>query len=196
MLLGLTDYDWDGYRSLIEKSAENWCRRIMAEGLSTTHHYVPLYALWTAFELVAKLTSVILSEAKNPPSDRNEDYPTDDQHDTTENIFPSQLYSAAQTLAKHLSLEANRPHLTPQDAAFLTLTSLRSNHWSPKLALETTEFNPAWITLLCKTQRYDGSWAGEPLYGTPTRGEFAAWYGSRSVTTAFCYHALKTYLAI
>jgi hypothetical protein len=52
-------------------------------------------------------------------------------------------------------------------------------------------FRVEWLTKLFKSQRYDGSWLAEPLFGTPTRGELATWYASSSVTTGFCYHALK-----
>jgi hypothetical protein len=167
LLLGLIDYDWPAYRELIERSALNWCERVIAEGLAATHHYVPLYALWTAFTLITKLGHKPLPEA----------------------LFAS-LNQTNQMLAERLNLEANRPYLSPQDAAFLILACLERR--SPKLAVDSS-FNPDWINLLCKSQRYDGSWAGEPLFGTPTRGELAAWYSSRSVTTAFCYHALKRY---
>ncbi|HXV97861.1 MAG TPA: hypothetical protein VEC93_05510, partial [Anaerolineae bacterium] len=175
VLLGLIDYDWAGYCDLIEKSAKNWCERLIANSLGATLHYVPLYSLWTAFELIIKLSSQSIPAA-----------------------LRDKLDQTVSRLAEVLTNEAKRPNLTPQDAAFLILACLRFEqmelNWRPKLALDTyPTFNPDWITLLCKTQRYDGSWADEPLYGTPTRGELATWYSSRSVTTAFCYAALKTY---
>lgn len=105
--------------------------------------------------------------------------------------FLDDLPQLIQTLINLVTVEASRAHLTPQDAAFLILASL-SPAWpesTPSL------FKPEWVTLLGKSQRYDGSWAAEPLYGTPTRGELAAWYSSRTVTTAFCCHALKTFSA-
>jgi hypothetical protein len=52
-------------------------------------------------------------------------------------------------------------------------------------------FSRGWVTLILKQQRYDGSWPGEPLFVTPTRGELAAWYSSATVTTAYCYQALR-----
>jgi len=79
---------------------------------------------------------------------------------------------------------------TPQGAAFLTLICLSPNASTDLRAL----FAPRWIDLILKPQRYDGSWAGEPLFITPTRGDVAAWYSSHSVTTAYCYHALKTFV--
>jgi hypothetical protein len=171
VLLGLLAFAAPGYRELIEKSARQWCERIISQGLSANRHYVSLYALWTAFELLAQL------------------------HDRIGVAdIQVQLDLARQTLLGQLSIEANRPHLTPQDAAFLSLACFCLEQRSPKLALTTEAsalFKPDWTTLLCKSQRYDGSWAAEPLYGTPTRGELAAWYSSRSVTTAFCYHALR-----
>jgi hypothetical protein len=116
-----------------------------------------------AFELVAKLAAGSLRE--------------------TLSELPGQ---ATQTLTERLEIETKRASITPQNAALLTLTCLSEGCPHPL-------FKPGWITRLGKTQRYDGSWAGEPLFGTPTRGEVAAWYTSRSVTTAYCYHALKTY---
>lgn len=193
VLLGLMDYDAAGHRGLIEKSAESWSERVISQGLGATHHYVPLYALWTAFELIFKLNEHCFrvrsgaSEAKCP------------QSDMSENGLRHFLNLATQTLTQCLVIETQRPSLTPQDAAFLTLACLRLEqmrlNWSPEFTLDSVmpALDPDWITLLCKSQRYDGSWAGEPLFGTPTRGEFAAWYSSRSVTTAFCYHALKVY---
>ena len=53
-------------------------------------------------------------------------------------------------------------------------------------------FNPRWNTILFKTQRADGSWQGEPFFFVPNRGEIVTWYASNTLTTAFCYHALKT----
>lgn len=164
VLLGLLAFDTAIYRPLIESSARQWSQGWQKRGLGATHHYVPLYALGNALELVAQLKTL---------------------------DFLDDLPQLSQTLTDHLSLEARRAYLTPQDAAFLTLASL-SPAWpesSPSL------FNREWVTWLCKSQRYDGSWDAEPLYGTPTRGEFAAWYSSGTVTTAFCYHALKTFSA-
>ncbi|MCQ3975364.1 MAG: hypothetical protein DPW09_18120 [Anaerolineae bacterium] len=171
VLLGLLAFDPVGYYELIEKSVRQWCERIISQGLSANRHYVSLYALWTAFELLAQL------HRRTGLAD-----------------IQAQLDLAGQTLLEQLSIEANRPYLTPQDAAFLSLACLCLEQRSPKLALATEAsalFKPEWTALLCKSQRYDGSWAAEPLYGTPTRGELAAWYSSRPVTTAFCYHALR-----
>lgn len=164
VLLGLLAFDAITYGPLIESSARQWSQAWQKRGLGATHHYVPLYSLWNALELVAPLKTF----------------------DVLDN-----LPQLTQTLANHLIMEARRAHLTPQEAAFLILASL-SPAWTE---LTPSLFRPEWVTLLCKSQRYDGSWAAEPLYGTPTRGELAAWYSSRTVTTAFCYHALKTFSA-
>jgi hypothetical protein len=166
LLLGLITYDWPGYAGLVEKSALNLFQRWLKKGLGATLHYVPLYSVWVAFELIFEL-------AAKPISIR----------------LQNTLAQAAQTLAEQLAGETKRPRLTPQEAAFLTLSCF-SGGWPDSVE---PLFKPEWITLLAKSQRYDGSWAGEPLFGTPTRGELATWYSSRSVTTAFCYHALKTY---
>ncbi|MEW5958794.1 MAG: hypothetical protein AB1801_13760 [Chloroflexota bacterium] len=168
VLLGLIAYDFGGYRSLIEHSARNVLGRLAAQSLNANRHYVPLYALWIGFELVAKIAGSPLGT-----------------------ILAGQLEQAAQRLAHHLAAETRRSSCSPQEAALLTLACLSTGAPGPAKEL----FNPRWITILCKTQRYDGSWAAEPLFGTPTRGEFAAWYSSRSVTTAYGYHALKSYRA-
>jgi hypothetical protein len=91
---------------------------------------------------------------------------------------------AREILTERLRLEARHAD-TPQTAALLLLTRREA-------AGSAAMFDPGWISLILKRQRYDGSWAAEPLYVTPTRGEGAAWYASRTVTTAFCYRALKT----
>ena len=166
LLLGLIDYDWEGYRELIEKAAWNMCEQLLARGLSAASHYVPPYSLWTTFHLISWLTARPISP-----------------------LLQAKLQATAQALIGPLRLEARQYHLSPQTAAFLTLTCLSTNAAAQLKPL----FEPAWITLLCKQQRYDGSWPAEALFGTPTRGEIATWYASNTVTTAFCYHALKKY---
>lgn len=164
VLLGLIAYDWAGYRQQVETSALNLFERWLKEGLAATHHYIPLYSLWVTVELAAQLSSLPISDALQ---------------DKLSQIIPS--------LIKYLTTESRRAVVSPQDAAFLTLIY----HSKEMPESVQSDFNPEWLTILAKHQRYDGSWAGEPLFGTPTRGELAAWYSSRLVTTAFCYHALK-----
>ena len=95
-----------------------------------------------------------------------------------------EIAAATRRAVEQLTRDAQRATLTPQTAAFLILATAYP---------ATRHLHAArWITFLLKTQRYDGSWPAEALYLTPTRGEAAAWYSSRSVTTAFCYHALST----
>ncbi len=142
--------------------------RLNSQGLGAARHYVALYSLWTGLEFITKIAGSPLGATLQSP-----------------------LEKGTQILTEKLSIEAGRPSLTPQDAAFLTLACLSEG--SPISSRE--RFKPRWITILCKNQRYDGSWSSEPLFCTPTRGELATWYSSRSVTTAYCYHALKTYLA-
>ena len=166
MLLGLLAFDEVGYKAVIEKSAKSVIERWIEKGLSSALHYVPLYSLWVMFELVDKLTASTLQKELRP-----------------------QLGQVTPIIDDHLKVEMNRATITPQDAAFLLLTNAIRNP-------TTLEELSGLVTLLCKNQRYDGSWAGEPLFGTPTRGELAAWYSSRSTSTAFCYHALKTYRKI
>jgi hypothetical protein len=94
------------------------------------------------------------------------------------------LEAAARPALERLSLDAQRATLMPQTAAFLILAT--------SYPATRQLFSDRWITYLIKTQRYDGSWPAEALYLTPTRGAYADWYSSRTVTTAFCYHALAT----
>jgi hypothetical protein len=47
------------------------------------------------------------------------------------------------------------------------------------------------LQALIERQRYDGSWEQSPLYITGTRAGSAAWYSSRLVSSALCYHALS-----
>jgi hypothetical protein len=74
--------------------------------------------------------------------------------------------------------------VSPQDIALGLLTCLGDE-------ARRGLIDPAWTSALVRAQRYDGSWAGEPLFLTPTRGEGPAWYSSRTVTTAFVWRALK-----
>ncbi len=167
LLLGLLAYDPVNYRDLIEQSARSILSRWLKRGLSATSHYTPLYSLWLGLALIGQLMA-----------------------DPWRHNLGDQLGRAALRLTGRLAEETKRHSISPQEAAFLTLACL-----SPGLPTTTRKlFDPGWLTILYKSQRYDGSWAAEPLYGTPTRGELAAWYSSRPVTTAFCYHALKIYV--
>lgn len=87
-------------------------------------------------------------------------------------------------LLERLALEAARPRLSPQDAALLALAC-------DAYPAARRLFRSEWLALLYKSQRHDGSWDGEPLFLIPDRN-LTAWYSSRPVTTAYCYHALKT----
>jgi hypothetical protein len=169
LLLGLIAYDALDYREVIERGVASLSQRWSSRGLSATAHYVPLYSLWVTLELLAKLPAT-LSEREGKSREQLQ-----------------------QTILHLLQREAARSTLSPQEAAFLILACLAGgNGLTEKLQ---ALLKPAWPLRLYKSQRYDGSWAAEPLYGTPTRGEFAAWYSSRLVTSAFCYHALKRYSA-
>ena len=98
-----------------------------------------------------------------------------------------QLELVAAYMHDRLACEAEREDLSPQDAAFLILASLRSR---------VLPFDVEWVTTLFKHQRHDGCWEGEPIFITPTaRNLTTTWFKSRTVTTAFAYHALKHYHA-
>ncbi|MCB9076047.1 MAG: hypothetical protein H6631_00475 [Anaerolineaceae bacterium] len=165
-LLGLMSYDRSRYQPLIDKCADNLFNDISQKGVGAGWHYKPLYTIWIIFELMAHLPaqSMRVGLARNRPA-------------------------AAQILTERFKEEVQRYHVTPQDAALLSLVCLSAGAPDEVKAL----FKADWITILTKTQRYDGCWPGEPLYGTPTRGELATWYASNSVTTALCYHALKRF---
>ncbi|MEM7343718.1 MAG: hypothetical protein AAF485_05710 [Chloroflexota bacterium] len=170
MLLGLLAYDATTYHPQIEALAKTVFERLNAQGFSTMWYYVPLYSLWTAFNLVNQLTN----------------------HPLFPNLQPL-LTETSQTLTDMFLTETQQPHPSPQSIAFLMLMALQndivSDHPSLLPNLER------WASHLYKSQKYDGSWAGEPLFVVPTRGNFTAWYRSRSATTTFCYHALKTFQA-
>ncbi|MCB0168521.1 MAG: hypothetical protein KDI79_30105 [Anaerolineae bacterium] len=165
-LLGLISYDRAKYQSLIEKCAGKLFDDVGQRGIGAGWHYVPLYTIWIIVELMAQLQAQPMAAG-----------------------LAQKLQAATQTLSARFKDEAQRYRVTPQDAALLSLICLSAGAPDEVKAL----FKPDWITILTKTQRYDGGWPGEPLYGTPTRGELATWYASNSVTTALCYHALKSY---
>lgn len=166
VLLGLLSYDSLRYQTLIETGTRKLLQNVSQKGVGAGWHYVPLYTIWIIFELVAQLRGQLISA-----------------------VLEDDIRIATQALTQRFEVEAKRHRVTPQNATLLTLICLSAG--APEVV--QSAFNPNWITTLCKTQRYDGSWPGEPLYGTPTRGEFATWYASNSVTTALCYDALEVY---
>lgn len=163
VLLGLLDFAPAAYEAIIVQAVESLTQRWPARGWGALGHYTPTYWLWIGFELVHRLRQAPF-EARLAPARVN-----------------------LQTSLGEYFRRAHQPaRLSPQTAALLSLAARTPGNPQKEL------FDPRWLTLLIKSQRYDGSWAGEPLYSTPTRGEQAAWYSSRSVTTAICYHALKS----
>jgi hypothetical protein len=93
---------------------------------------------------------------------------------------------ANEHIVAHLEREVKRRWISPQDAAFLMLACSHP--------LTQSLYNPRWVTTLVKHQRCDGRWDGEPFFFVPNRGMRLTWYVSHTMTTAFCYHALKTHL--
>ncbi len=159
LLLGLIEFDWDGFAPLIIASASNWCRRWLAIGLGATEHYTPLYSLWSALELTRALRRCPIPDS-----------------------LRLALSEVEARLCQRLRREAIEAEISPQEAAFLLLASLRCD----ALPLE-----PNWIAALIKSQRPDGAWEGEGIYIVPGgRGLVTDWFKSRTVTTAFIYHAL------
>jgi hypothetical protein len=165
LLLGLAEYNWPDYADIIARSAGSLIERLRLSSLGANLYYVPPYSLWATLKLLA----LLCLKPVGPPL-----------LDKANRTFD--------TLLTRFELETEKRTLTPQDAAFLTLTCFIPDS-SRRLG---SRFDERWITSLIRSQRYDGSWDDEPLFLVPShRG--TAWYASRSVTTAFCYHALKTY---
>jgi hypothetical protein len=96
-----------------------------------------------------------------------------------------QMGPASAAVRDRLAQAAVRRLVSPQDAAFLTLAC--------QGGATGALFDPRWITVLLRNQRFDGSWEAEPFYPTPNRGGVPTWYASRTITTAYCYHALQTF---
>lgn len=106
---------------------------------------------------------------------------------TTDEALRERLQQVAGAVRERLRAEAAQPDPTPQDAAFLMLASLRT---------QALPFDDRWVTVLFRHQRHDGCWEGEPIYITPSARHLAThWFKSRTVTTAFAYHALKHHQA-
>jgi hypothetical protein len=84
-----------------------------------------------------------------------------------------------------LRQEINSYYLSPQKAAFLILAGIDS-------PAQQLNYN-RWGNILLKNQHSDGGWNGDPLFFVPNRGGSTTWYTSRTLTSAFCYHALRTY---
>jgi hypothetical protein len=165
LLLGLLAYDPVAHRATIENAAAQWLARWALSGLGSNSLYVSSYALWMACRLLDALCDSLTGSALQDEIERGQ-----------------------AGVRARLRQEAGQIS-TPQEAALLTLACLEGSAPPSRVAL----FDPVWVSLILKRQRYDGAWAGEPLFVTPTRGEVAAWYASRSVTTAYCYHALRVY---
>jgi hypothetical protein len=164
LLVSLISTNWHGYRDVIEACARSWCQRWLDVGLAACEHYTPLYSLWAGTELVTQLSARTADEA-----------------------LKAQLQAVGAYINERLCAEAKRVDISPQDAAFLTLASLRT---------QALPLNTAWITTMFKHQRQDGCWEGEPIYIVPTaRNLTTTWFKSRTITTAFAYHALKHYHA-
>jgi hypothetical protein len=100
-------------------------------------------------------------------------------------LLKQRIDQVAEHLAARLEHEAQRQWLTPQDAAFLTLACAHP--------LTQSLFKSRWVGVLLKQQRYDGGWEGHPFFFVPNRQETLTWYTSCTMTTAFCYDALKTH---
>jgi hypothetical protein len=164
LLLSLIEFDWDGFAPLIIASASNWCRRWQSMGLAACEHYTPFYSLWAALELIRALRPQPIPDA-----------------------LQRALAEVEQRVCRQLRREAGGNAPSPQNAAFMTLASLRCN----AMPLDTR-----WISAMIKAQRPDGAWEGEGIYIVPNgRSLTTHWFKSRTITTALIYHALCQYRA-
>jgi hypothetical protein len=94
-----------------------------------------------------------------------------------------QLLEVRRALLHELESATALAVVTPQDAALLVLACLHAGE--PRL------LRSRWISVMLKQQRHDGGWAAEPFAATPNRGGSVTWYGTKTLTTALCYDALK-----
>ncbi len=98
LLLGLIDFDWEGYQQIIQESALSILDRFLVSGFGATLYYAPAYILWAKFNLMARLS--------------------------TRAIQPGLRDKIAQTvplLVERFEIEAHRSRTTAQAAALLTL---------------------------------------------------------------------------
>jgi hypothetical protein len=168
LLRGLIDYDRDRYSDIIERAAFNWLDDTLRSGLGANYYYPPHCAIWMALEFLWRLSHPVISPA-----------------------LKDKVRRVSEMLIQRLEVETWRETHSPQQAAFLTLICLRD----PSGELAHRFFDRRWITLLLKRQRGDGGWPSEPFYVCPLRSfDMITWYSSQTITTAICYHALKTYL--
>lgn len=176
LLLGLIDYAREDYHEVIENSALNLLDRFIKTGLSISVNYPPLYALGAMAELISRLSGIDPPQLGSPSGELFVR--------PVQEALRGKIKEASKVLAEHLEIAIQRRRLSPQDAALLALACANP--------LVEGLFNPRWNTIMFKHQRSDGSWGGEPLFFVPNRGEVVTWYSSNTLTTAFCYHALKT----
>ena len=90
---------------------------------------------------------------------------------------------ARRVLVAELERACRRRRIGPQEAALLTIACFDAER--PDLV------EPAWATTILKRQRFDGGWGAEPFAAAPNRGGSVTWYSSTTLTSAFCYDALR-----
>jgi hypothetical protein len=160
LLIGLTEFAFEVYRSVIELAASRLCERLLRVGLAANVNYPGLHAIGVFFRLATCL----------------------EREDLTAGLR-GQLLEVRRALLPELESATARAVVTPQDAALLVLACLHAGE--PRL------LRSRWISVMLKQQRHDGSWAAEPFAATPNRGGSVTWYGTKTLTTALCYDALK-----
>lgn len=127
LLLGLMDYNWAGFRQIIETSAMNLLARCLDKGLGATLYYTPGYIYWAILNLMTRL-------AGGP-------------------VLPRLQNQLAQTLPVWLNQferQTKKPLPTPQDAAFFILTCafaparrLFNPNWVTRL-LKSQRYDGSW----------------------------------------------------
>lgn len=91
--------------------------------------------------------------------------------------------AAEDRLRTELEQETGRPRIGPQDAACLT--------WAGRTTGSVQPATDRFVSIILKSQSFDGGWAAEPFFFAPIAGGRTMWYSSRLLTSAVCYHALS-----
>jgi hypothetical protein len=86
-------------------------------------------------------------------------------------------------LQEELERRSRATPARPQEAALATIAC--------RAADRVDLVRPEWQATLLRSQRFDGSWPGEPFAAAPNRGGAVSWYSSTTLTTAVCLDALS-----
>jgi len=163
LLLGLAPYAPVRHASTISTGLAALLARIGDVGLAANVNYTPAFALATLGRLLRYL---------DRPASRA--------------WLPDQVGRAAAEAGEALAGELDRLlawRVTTHQQAALSTTACLELGMSDRI-------DPSWRVMLLASQRWDGSWTGEPFAVVPNRGRTMAWFTSATLTTALCYDAL------